>query len=101
MRRVIPFDSEPRYSRLLREDIPANAFNVWLGGGFVAELLRVVLVVDVVSHPDEFPAVVAAAKQNHRHSEDFRGRYPFQVGGISFEDEFVHANWNRPNEEGV
>lgn len=98
---LIPFDGKPRHPRLLREDISADTFNYRLRGGLVDKLLRIILVVDVVSHPHELPAVVAAAQQDHGHAQDLGRRYPLEVWRVSLEDELVYPDWDRPDEEGV
>jgi hypothetical protein len=53
-----PFDSETSDSGLLGEDIAANLLKNRLGRWIGVELLRVVLVVDVVTDTNELAVVV-------------------------------------------
>lgn len=66
----VPFDSESRYTRLFSEHIPPHAIDVWLRRGFSIELLRVVLVVDVVSYTDKFSTIIAAREKDNSNTKD-------------------------------
>jgi hypothetical protein len=58
----LPFDSETGNSWLLRENIAADLLKDWLGWGIGVELLRVILIVDVVADSNELTTVIGAGK---------------------------------------
>jgi hypothetical protein len=97
----IPLDSEASHTRLLGKNIPANAVNNRLSRGIGDQLLRVVLVVDIVSDTNKLAAIVAASEKNDGHTQDLGGRDALQVGGIGLEDELVHSNGNGTDEKRV
>lgn len=97
----IPLDGEPSHTGLLSKDIAANALNDGFGWGLCRQLLRVVLIVDIVANTDKFTAVVAASQEDHSDTEDLRGRNALQIGRICLENELVHTDGDRADQEGV
>lgn len=96
-----PLDCKSRDSGLLSQHIPPHSLDDRFGGRLGVQLVRVVLIVDIITHTHELPSVIAAGQQYDGDAEDFGRRDAFQVGGVGFEDEFVDADWDGPNEEGV
>lgn len=67
---AVPFDSEPRHTRLLSQDIPPHTINVWLRRWLGVEFFRVVFVVHVVSNADKLSALVAACEEDDSDTKD-------------------------------
>lgn len=57
-----------------------------------SQLFRVVLVVNVVTHANEFAAIIAASEQNDSDAEDLRIGDTLVIGGVRFENELVHSD---------
>jgi hypothetical protein len=92
IKKNIPFDGESSHTGLFGEHIAAHALNNRLGRGVCGELLRVVLVVNIVTHSHKLSAVVAAGEQDHRHTENLGLGNALQVRGIGLEYKLVHAD---------
>ncbi len=97
----LPLDCKSCNSGLLGQHIPPHPLHDRFDGRLGVQLVRVVLVVDIVTHTHEFPPVVTAGQQYDCDAQDFGCRDAFQVGGVGFEDEFVDADGNWADEEGV
>jgi hypothetical protein len=97
----MPFDREASNSWLLSKDIPANLLQDWLWWWVGIKFLRIVLVVDIVTHTDKFPTVVGTSKEDNGYAQYFSVRNFVGFGWVGFEDELVHTDWNRTDEEGV
>ena len=97
----LPFDSKPSDTGFLCKHVPPHAVNVWLGRGLRIELFRVVFVVDIVAHSDEFSAIVATCEEDDSDAENLGCRDPSEVWGISFKYELVDADGNRTDEERI
>ena len=97
----IPLDGKPGHTRLLCQDIASYALNNGLGRRLRVELLRVVLVVDVVSHSNKLATVVCTCQEDDSHTKDVGIGDARRAGGLGLEDKLVDANGNRPDEEGV
>lgn len=97
----LPFDCEARDSRLLSQHVPSHSLDDRFGGRLGSQLVGVVLVVDVVSHANKLPPIVAAGQEYDCDAEDFGRRDAFQVRGVGFEDEFVDADGDGADKEGV
>jgi len=91
----LPLDSEAGNSWLLGEDVAADLLEDWLGWGIGVELLRVILVVDIVADSNELATVIGAGE------EDLSIRDSGGVWCTGLEDELVDANWDGANEEGI
>lgn len=65
-----PLDSEAGHSGLLGENISSNTLDDGLGRRLGVELLRVVLIVDIVTNTDEFPFVVATCEKDHSDAQN-------------------------------
>lgn len=94
---LVPFDRKSSYTRLLCKHISPHAIDVWLGGRFSIKLFGVVFIVDVIANSNELSAIVAACEENHGDAEDLGCGDASEVWGVSFEYEFVHADWDGPN----
>lgn len=101
MGRVLPFDGEASHTRLLSEDIAADVLDLGLRRGVGGQFFRVVLVVHVVAHTDEFTTIIAACEQNDGDAEDLRIGDPLVIGRIGLEDELVHSDRDGTNEQRV
>lgn len=55
---ALPFDSKSCDSGLLSKHIPPNLLNDWFGGGFGAQYLVIVFIVDVVTNAHELSSIV-------------------------------------------
>lgn len=97
----IPFDRKASHTRLLRENIAANAVNDGLLGRIRSKLLGIIFVIHVVAHADEFPTIIAAGEEDDGHTENLRCGNASEVGRISLEDELVCADRNGPNEKRI
>jgi hypothetical protein len=97
----MPFDSEASNPWLLRKDIPADFLQDWLWRWVGIEFLRIIFVVDIVAHTDEFPTVVGTSEENNGYAQYFSVRNFVCLGWVGFENELVHTDWNRTNEEVV
>ena len=97
----IPLDGKSSDSWLFRQDIPHDSIRLDFGRGFGIEFLIVVFIVDVVSNADEFAAVVGASEKDNGNPKDFGGGEFSEIWGLRLEDEFVDANWNRPDEQRI
>lgn len=97
----IPLDGEASHTGLLSEDIAADTLNDGLGWGLSRQLLRVVLIVDIVTHTDKLTAVVAAGQEDDSDAQDLGGRDALQIRRIGLEDELVHADGDRADKKGV
>lgn len=97
----IPLDGEARDAGLRIQDIAADLLNDWLGWRVGVQLLRLVLVVDVVADAHELAAVVGAGEQNDGDAEDLGVGDALRVRRVGLEDELVDADGDGPDEEGV
>ena len=98
---LVPFDGKSSHTRLFCQHVPPHAVDVWLGRGLRIELLRVVLVVDVIANSDELSAIVAACEENDSDAENLGGRDASEVWGVGFEYELVHTDRNGPDKERI
>lgn len=101
MSQGIPFNSEASHTGLLGENIAADVLNLGLRRGLGGQFFRVVLVVHIVAHTDEFTTVVAAGEEDDSDAQNLRRGNPFEIGSISLEDELVHSDRDRTDEERV
>jgi len=97
----LPLDSEAGNSWLLGEDVAADLLEDWLGWGIGVELLRVILVVDIVADSNELATVIGAGEEDDGDTEDLSIRDSGGVWCTGLEDELVDANWDGANEEGI
>lgn len=97
----IPFDGEARDTRLLGKNIATDLLDDRLGRRVGIQLLRLVLIVDIVSNANELATIVGAGKQDDSDTHDFGIRNPLSVGGIGLEDELVDANRDGADQQGV
>lgn len=81
--------------------MPPHLLNHRFRGWLRRERFVHVLVVDVVAHAHELAVVVGAGEQDDGYAEDFGGGDAGGVGGVGFEDEFVYADGDGADEEGV
>lgn len=101
MGRVLPLDGEASHTRLLSEDIAADVLDLGLRRGVGGQFFRVVLVVHVVAHTDEFTTVIAAGEQNDGDAENLRIGDPLVIGRIGLENELVHSDRDGTDEQRV
>lgn len=66
--------------------------NRGLGWGVRSQFLRVVLIVHIVAHANEFATIVAAGEKNHSNTQDLGSGDALQIGRVSLENEFVGAD---------
>jgi len=97
----IPFDGEPRDTRLLSQDVATNLLNHRLAWRLRRQLLVHILIVYVVSHTHKLPPIVAASEQDDRDTNDLAVRDAARVGRVGLEDELVDAGRDWPNKEAV
>lgn len=97
----LPFDGEASDSGLLGENIALDSLDDGLGGRVVVQFLAVVLVVDIVANAHEFATIVGASEKDDGNAENLRGGQSRQIGWIGFEDEFIDADRDRTDEQGV
>ena len=97
----IPLYGESRYSRLVRKNVAADLVNNGLGRGIGGELVGLVFIVDVVAHADELAAVVGAGQQDDGDAEDVGVGDAAGLGRVGLEDELVHTDGDRADEERV
>lgn len=96
-----PLDSKPRNAGFLSEHIPLNMINVQFGRILGVHFFRIVCIIDVVSYANELSAIVAAREEDDRDTKYLGCRNTFEVWSVGFEDEFVDADGDRANEEGI
>jgi hypothetical protein len=97
----LPLDGEASHTRLLSKDIAADVLDLRLRRGIGSQFFRVVLVVHVVAHTDEFTTVIAASEQNDGDAEDLGIGDPLVIGGIGLENELVHSDGDGTDEQRV
>jgi len=97
----IPLDSKASNPRLLSEHISSHTFHIWFRRGLVVELLGIVFIVNIVADADELSVVVTTSEEDDCHAQDFCSGDAAKIRGIGFEDEFVHADGDGANEEGI
>jgi hypothetical protein len=98
---TIPLDCEPCDPRLLSQNIPPDFLDNGLSWRVLGELWIRVLIVDVVSNAHKLSIVVAAAKEDNGDADNLGVRDAGDLGRFCFEDEFVYARRDGPNEEAV
>lgn len=96
-----PFDSETCHTWLLGEDVSLHSLNDRLRRGFSVELLRVVLVVDVVSDANKLATIVGTGQEDDRHAKNIGVGDAGGVGRLSFKDELVNSDWDGADKKGV
>lgn len=99
--RVIPFDREAGYSRLLSQYVSANLLDDWLCRRLELQCLIRVLIVDIVSNTHELAIVVTAAEENDGNADDLIVGNARQVWRVGAEFELIHSNGNGADEKGV
>jgi hypothetical protein len=97
----IPLDRESGNSGLLSEHVASDLLNDGFGRRVGIQDLIVVLIVDVVTHADEFSSIVRAGQKNDSHAKDLRRRQALSVGRIGFKYEFVDTDGDRADEQRV
>lgn len=97
----IPLDSKASDSWLLSEDVAADLLEDRLGWWISVQLLRIVLVVDIVSNPNELSTIVGASEEDDSDTKDFGIRDSGGIGGFCDEDELVYTDWDGSNKETV
>lgn len=97
----VPLDGESGDTGLLREDVALHALDDGLGRGLRVELLRVVLIVDVVSHSHKLAAVVGTGQKDDSNTEDVGIGDARRAGSLGLEDKLIDADGDGPDEEGV
>lgn len=97
----LPLDSETGNSGLLCEDISTDLLEDRLGWWVGIELLRIVLIVDIVSDTNELSAIVGAGKEDDGDTQDLGIWNTAGVWWVGLEDELVYTNGNRTDKEGV
>jgi hypothetical protein len=60
----VPFDSKSRNSRLFRQNVAADLLEDWLGRWVGVQLLRIILIVDIVTDADELSAVIGTGEED-------------------------------------
>jgi hypothetical protein len=75
--------------------------NLGLRRGIGSQLFRVVLVVNVVAHANEFAAIITASEQNDSDAEDLRVGDTLVIGGVRLENELVHSDRNGTDKQRV
>lgn len=96
-----PFDSETGHTWLLCEDVSLYSLNDRLRRWLSVELIRVVLVVDVVSDAHKLAAIVGAGQEDDRHAKDISVGDASGVGSLGLEDEFVDSDRNGTDKKRV
>jgi hypothetical protein len=96
-----PFDGEAGHTGLLSEDVASHPLNDRLRGGLSIELLRIVLIVDVVSNSHKLASVVGARKEHDGDAQNVGVGDASSVGGLSFEEELVDSHGDGADEKGV
>jgi len=100
-RQNIPLDGEAGDAGLLGQDVAADVLDEGLGGRVVGELLRVVLVVDVVADADKLAAVVGARQEDHGNTEQLVDGDALSIRGLGLKDELVDADGDGADEQRV
>lgn len=96
-----PFDSEAGHSWFLGEDVSLHSLNDRLRRWLSVELIRVVLVVDVVSDAHKLAAIVGAGEEDDRNAKNIGVGDASGVGSLGLEDEFVDSDRNGADKKGV
>lgn len=96
-----PFDGETGHTRLLSEDVAFHSLNDGLRRGLSIELLRIVLIVDVVSNSHELASVVGASQEHDCDAQNVGVGDASGVGSLSFEEELVDSHGDGADEKGV
>lgn len=97
----IPLDREASHTGLLGKDVAADLLDDGLGRRVGIELLRLIFVVDVVSHAHELPTVVGASQEDDRDAHNLGIGNALGIRGIRLENELVDTDGNRSHQQGV
>lgn len=100
-KKYLPLDGETSHTGLLGKDITLHSLDDGLGRGLCVELLRVVLVVDIVSNPNKLASVVGAGQEHDRDTQNIGVGDASSVGSLSLEEEFVDSDGDWADEKGV
>lgn len=97
----IPLDGKASDAGLLGENVAADLLDNGLCRGVGAELLDLVLVVDIVADANEFATIVGAGQEDDGNAHDLSIGDALGVGGIGLEDELVDADGDGADQQGV
>jgi len=97
----IPLDGESGNAGLLSQHNAADLFNHGFGRWIVIQLLRLVLVVNIIADTDEFTTIVSTCEENDSNAEDLVNRDALRVRRVGLEDKLVDAYRDGPDEQRV
>lgn len=97
----IPLDGKSSHTGLLSKNVATDLLDDGLGGGIGVELLRLIFVVDVVSHSHELTAVIGAGQEHDRHAHDLRVGDALGVRRVRLENELVNAHRDGSHQQSV
>lgn len=87
-----PLDGEAGYARLLSKDVSLNSVDNGLCRGLGVELLRIVLIVDIVANTHKLTTIVGTCQENDSNAQNVCFGDAGRVGGVRFEDELVDTD---------
>ena len=87
-----PFDRKSGNPWLFSKNVSSNSLQNRLWRGVGIELVRVVLVIDIVSNSHEFTAIVSTGEEDNGDAENFGIWDSRSVGRVGLEYEFIDSD---------
>lgn len=97
----LPLYGEAGDTRLVSQDIAADLLDDGLGRGVGAQLLSLILVVDIIANAHELATIVGAGQQDDGDAHDLGIGNALGVRSIGLEDELINTNGDRADQQGV